>query len=271
MDVSTPNPNRPGPPSRLALLHSLLPKRGFEYKRGSRILQYPPDAEDLLDALAQSSSYLGPRQVDRRLAELFKTAREWSPPSSSSGETSLAQPILGYYTINPAFTYAATHTFWTASSSSSPSSSGLRADVVAEAMGYLCAARALYIKFTTYRTPWFPDGGSGEGEGRLARAIDAFTGQRPAEAPLPCFRRMDPRLVDMIIWRVRRGLRADWDEWSDYNDDSSADEASENKKKKQKKENKQEKKEKKQDGSLEDKPLEQGKENHEPEKEADNA
>ncbi|KAI1484874.1 hypothetical protein F5X96DRAFT_675188 [Biscogniauxia mediterranea] len=266
MDVSTPNPIRPGPPSPLALLQSLLPKRGFEYKRGSRIVQYPPDAEDLLDALAQSSSYLGPRQVDRRLAELFKTAREWSPPSSSSGETSLGQPILGYYTINPAFAHAATHTFWTAVSSSH---SGLRAGVVAEAMDYLCAARALYIKFTTYRTPSFPPGHSSS-EGRLARAIDAFTGTRPAEAPLPCFRRMDPRLVDMMIWRVRRGLRANWDEWSDYNDDSSADEASEsNKKKKQeKKENKQEKN---QDGSQEDKPLEQGKENHEPEKESDNA
>ncbi|KAI0595433.1 hypothetical protein F4775DRAFT_595218 [Biscogniauxia sp. FL1348] len=254
MDGMTPNPTRRG----RTLLHSVLPQRGFEYRHGSRILRHARDAAALLDALAQASSYLGPRQVDRRLAELFRTALEWSPPASSLSASSETDLIFGHHcSFNPAFEHAAQNTFWTAAAAPS----GLRPAAVAEAMAYLCAARALYIKFTTYRTPR-TDGG----EGRLARAIDAFTGTRPAERPLPCFRRMDPRLVDMIIWRVRRGLRANWDECSGYNDEPVGDEALKEEEKHNKKNKRQG-----QDASREDKPLEQGKENQGPEKEGDGA
>ncbi|KAI5925155.1 hypothetical protein F4810DRAFT_91097 [Camillea tinctor] len=198
MDANIFNSGRPSPMRQLAHLHSLLPKHGFEYKTDDQIVIFRSEIEELYISLQVACSYLGPRPVERRFTELFKKAFEMAPPSSR--RTIDLGDAYGYR-YNPAFEYAAKNTFWTIAT-------GIDAGVVVQAMSYMCRARALFIKFTGYRTPY------NVLEGRLAKAIDAFTGVKPAEIPHPVFQSMEPRLVETMIWRLRRGLRADWDQVS---------------------------------------------------------
>ncbi|KAI1496338.1 hypothetical protein F5X99DRAFT_400747 [Biscogniauxia marginata] len=207
MDADATKLIKPATAAHLRSLYAVLPKRGFEYAKGTRIIRHENDAVVFINTLAHATSYFGPAQVDRRLSELFKKAQEFTTSTENNPTNHLS--ILSYH---PAFEYASRSTLWAAD---------LGANVVIEVMNYLCGARALYIKFTTYRTPHTRE--CHMSEGRLAKAIDAFTGEKPVKKPLGCFRRMEPRLVDMMVERLRRGMRADWDKCSDYNDDSDED------------------------------------------------
>ena len=88
----------------------------------------------------------------------------------------------------------------------------------------LVNARELHIKFTRMRLNTIDQ----STEGKLAKAIDAYIGDGPAFEPEEKYKEMDklnPKLIDNMMDRMRQGLGADWDQYSDYNstDDEGQD------------------------------------------------
>ena len=87
----------------------------------------------------------------------------------------------------------------------------------------MISARDLHIKFTNMR----PNTVDPSTEGPLAKAIDAYTGNSPAAEPEEHYVEMDElnrKYIDNMMSRMRKGLRADWDQYSDYNPTDDEDE-----------------------------------------------
>ncbi|RYP60541.1 hypothetical protein DL769_008075 [Monosporascus sp. CRB-8-3] len=189
-----------------------LPKRGYEFKVGRSVFASGNDATDFKAALRKVAPNLDRNKVDEILADLMKKAME------------LKKPRAGDHLV--AFEEARKQTPWAAE---------LKEGIISELLLWLVSARALHIKFTRFR----PNTVDPRTEGPLAKAIDAFTGERPAAEPEDHYKEVDelnPKLIDNMMMRMRKGLGADWDAYSDYNpsDEEMAD-AGEEKGKEQKK------------------------------------
>ena len=95
----------------------------------------------------------------------------------------------------------------------------------------LVNARELHIKFTRMR----PNTVHPSMEGPLAKAIDDYIGDSPAAESEEHYKEMDEldtKYIDDMMDRMRRGVRADWDQYSDCNsDDEGKDEKKEEGKK----------------------------------------
>ncbi|RYP21259.1 hypothetical protein DL767_009311 [Monosporascus sp. MG133] len=182
-------------------LRDALPKRGYEFKFDSTVFESTGDATEFKMALQKVSPNLDRNKVDEILADLMKKATELK--KLRAGDHS-----------------------WAAE---------LKEGIISELLLCLVSARALHIKFTRFR----PNTVDPRTEGPLAKAIDAFTGEQPAAEPEEHYKEMDeldPKLVDNMMERMRKGLGADWDAYSDYNpSDEEMEDAGEEKGKEQKK------------------------------------
>ncbi|CAJ2502215.1 Uu.00g096090.m01.CDS01 [Anthostomella pinea] len=184
------------PKRRTKHTREALPKVGFVYKEGVKMFQREQDSAAFKQALQQVSSNLHKIEVDEALAELFTKAKELK----KQGSIQLA----------PTFEAAGKAIPW---------SSSLDEHIVVEAMSFLRGARELHIKFTTYRA--FPQ--NHITEGKLAKAIDTFTDIYPAKEPDESFKRMDPKMIDGMMDKMRKGQKANWDEMPDDAGDSDVD------------------------------------------------
>ncbi|KAK7739240.1 hypothetical protein SLS62_011285 [Diatrype stigma] len=174
-------------------LPDVLPTRGFEYRIGQKAFEDPDDTYAFKAAMHQATNNLNKTEVDQLLADLMKKAKEVKKPGDSDR------------TI--AFEEAGRQTAWT---------SELKEGVVSEALLYLINSRQRHIRFTHYR----PNKIAPETEGKLAKAIDEFTGESPAAEPDEEYREMDemdPRFIDNMMDRMRKGGGANWDAVSSYN------------------------------------------------------
>ncbi|RYP67101.1 hypothetical protein DL771_007426 [Monosporascus sp. 5C6A] len=174
-------------------LRDALPKRGYEFKFDRTVFESTEDATKLKMALQKVSPNLDRNKVDEILADLMKKATE------------LKKPRAGDHSV--AFENARKQTPWAAE---------LNEGIISELLLCLVSARALHIKFTRFR----PNTVDPRTEGPLAKAIDAFTGEQPAVEPEEHYKEMDeldPKLIDNMMERMRKGLGADWDIYSDYN------------------------------------------------------
>ncbi|RYP16033.1 hypothetical protein DL765_005349 [Monosporascus sp. GIB2] len=194
------------------ILRDALPKRGYEFKFDRTVFESADDTAEFKMALQKVSPNLDRNKVDEVLADLMKKATE------------LRKPGAGDHAA--AFEEARKQTPWAA---------GLREGIISELLLCLVSARALHIKFTRFR----PNAVDPSTEGPLAKAIDAFAGEQPAAEPEENYKEMDelnPKLIDKMMERMRKGLGADWGAYSDYNpSDEEMEDAGEEKWKEQKK------------------------------------
>ncbi|RYP61895.1 hypothetical protein DL770_009687 [Monosporascus sp. CRB-9-2] len=170
-------------------LRDALPKRGYEYKVGRSVFESEDDATDFKAALHKVAPNLHRNEVDKVLADLMMKAKEVRKPRATDHSV--------------AFEEARKQT-------------PLKEGIISELLLCLVSARALHIKFTRFR----PNTVDPRTEGPLAKAIDAFTGEQPATEPEEHYKEMDeldPKLIDNMMERMRKGLGADWDAYSDYN------------------------------------------------------
>lgn len=88
--------------------------------------------------------------------------------------------------------------------------------VVSEVLLYLLNSRLRHVRFTHYR----PNKIASDTEGKLAKAIDEFTGESPVAEPDEDYKEMDeldPKFIDNMMDRMRKGGGANWDACSSYN------------------------------------------------------
>ncbi|RYP47900.1 hypothetical protein DL768_006116 [Monosporascus sp. mg162] len=193
-------------------LRDALPKRGYEFKVGRSVFESEDDATDFKAALHRAAPNLHRNEVDKVPADLVMKAKEVRKPRATDHSV--------------AFEEARKQIPW---------ASELREGIISGLLLCLVNARALHIKFTRFR----PNTVDPRTEGRLAKAIDAFTGEQPAAEPEEHYKEMDeldPKLIDKMMERMRKGLGADWDTYSDYNpSDEEMEDAGEEKGKEQKK------------------------------------
>lgn len=81
--------------------------------------------------------------------------------------------------------------------------------VISELLLFLITSRERHIKFTHYR----PNKVDPSTEGKLAKAIDEFIGDSPAAEPDEHWKEtdeLDPKIIDKMMERMRKGLGADW-------------------------------------------------------------
>ncbi|RYP06579.1 hypothetical protein DL764_003078 [Monosporascus ibericus] len=173
-------------------LRAALPNRGYEFKDGRSVFESVDDGTVFKAALHKVARNLHRNEVDKVLADLTMKAKEVRKPRATDH--------------SGAFEEARKQTPW---------ASELKEGIISELLLGLVSARALHIKFMRFR----PNTVDPRTEGPLAKGIDAFTGEQPAAEPEEHYKmyELDPKLIDNMMERMRKGLVADWDAYSNYN------------------------------------------------------
>ncbi|KAI0481913.1 hypothetical protein GGR56DRAFT_669842 [Xylariaceae sp. FL0804] len=181
---------------RLKTARDHLPKSGFTHRKGTILFVDGKDNAAFKIAVANATNNSGDRiQVDERLAELFEKAKELRRESMFNNDV--------YEKVGKAV----------------PWTSHLDKKVVIELMNFVHAGRALYVKFTHYRTSVT----AGLSDGKLAKAIDDFRGEYPAKEPNEFYKDMPKEMIDNMISRILNRQKADWDACSSYNGSDNED------------------------------------------------
>ncbi|KAI0017434.1 hypothetical protein F4780DRAFT_796158 [Xylariomycetidae sp. FL0641] len=181
---------------RLKTARDHLPKSGFSYRKGTVVFMDGKDSAAFKIAIANATDNMSDRTlVDERLAELFEKAKELRRESMFNNDV--------YEKVGKAV----------------PWTSHLDKKIVIELMNFLHAGRALYVKFTHYRSNVI----GGITDGKLAKAIDNFRGEYPAKEPDEVYKDMPKEMIDKMISRILNRQKADWDACSSYNGSDNED------------------------------------------------
>lgn len=181
-------------------LNSVLPTLGFEYVEGEKIFEDYKKQTAAKYAIMKASPNLARYDVDTALADLFIQAKE----ARQYGRVSDL--------FNVSFEKGAEKVGW---------AKELPSDVVSRLMTFLLNARKLHIKFSEFR----PNPVDPSTEGKLTKAIDAYTGISPHAEPDEVFLAMDQRLVTNMMYRMKHGMKADWDDSDVEMEDADSAEA----------------------------------------------